>query len=89
MLYFGSNNDIKKEFEDPVCSHFDVKFLGPAKWFLQLRIHQHKGKSYTPDQHYYVLNTLQRQDPNLEFPECETPFPPDYTLLQQRQPTNE
>ncbi|KAI2503717.1 hypothetical protein MHU86_10698 [Fragilaria crotonensis] len=27
-----------------------------------------------PDQHRYVLNTLQRYDPNSEFPERDTPF---------------
>jgi hypothetical protein len=40
-----------------------------------MRIHQHKDKSYTLDQHLYVLNTLQHYNPNLEFPEGETPFP--------------
>jgi hypothetical protein len=77
MLYVGSNDAIEKEFEDSVRNHFDFKFLGPAKWFLQIRIHQHKDKSYTLDQHRYVLNTLQRYDSNSEFPERETPFPPD------------
>jgi hypothetical protein len=80
MLYVGSNDAIKKEFEDSVRNCFDVQFLGPAKWFLQMRIHQHKDKSYTLDQHCYVLNPLQRYNLNLEFPECETPFPPDYSF---------
>ena len=80
MLYVGCNDAIKKEFKDSVSNRFDVKFLGPAKWFLQMRIHQHKDKSYTLDQHCYVLNTLQCYDPNSEFPEHETPFPPDYTF---------
>ena len=49
MLYVVSNDAIRKEFEDSVHNHFNVKFLGPAKWFLQMRIHQHKEKSYTLD----------------------------------------
>jgi hypothetical protein len=48
-------------------------------------IHQHKDKSYTLDQHRYILNTLQRYDPNSEFPERETPFPPDYTFSKDNQ----
>ncbi len=55
MLYVGSNDAIKKEYS--VRNSFDVKFLGPAKWFLQMRIHQHKDKSFTLDQHCYVLDT--------------------------------
>jgi hypothetical protein len=49
MLFVGSNDAIKKEFKDSVPNCFDVKFLGPAKWFPQMRIHQHKDKSYTLD----------------------------------------
>ena len=89
MLYVGSNDAIEKEFEDSVRNRFDVKFLGPAKWFLQMRIHQHKDKSYTLDQHRYVLNTLQRYDPNSEFPERETPFPPDYTFSKDNRPVTD
>jgi hypothetical protein len=88
-LYVGSNDAIKKEFKDSVCNHFDVKFLGPAKCFLQMRIHQHKDKSYTLDQHCYALNTLQPYNPNSEFSEHETPFPPDYTFSKDNQPVND
>jgi hypothetical protein len=79
----------KKEFKDSVCNRFDVKFLGPAKWFLQMRIHQHKEKSYTLDQHCYVLNTVQCHNPNSEFPDRETPFPPDYTFSKDNRPVTD
>ena len=88
MLYAGSNDAIEKEFEDSVRNRFDVKFLGPAQWFLQMRIHQHKDSTYTLDQHRYVLNTLQRYDPNAEFPQRETPFPPDYIFSKDNRPVN-
>jgi hypothetical protein len=58
MLFVGSNGAIKKEFEDSVRNCFNMKSLGPAQWFLQMHIHQHKDISYTLDQHCYVLNTL-------------------------------
>jgi hypothetical protein len=45
MLYAGSNDSIEKAFEESVKNRFDVKFLGPAQWFLQMRIHQHKDSS--------------------------------------------
>jgi hypothetical protein len=80
MLYVGSNDSIKKQFEDSVNNCFDVKFLGPAQWFLQIFIHQHQDSTFALDQHCYVLNTLQRYNPNSEFPECDTFFPPDYTF---------
>jgi hypothetical protein len=54
-----------------------------------MRIHQHKDKSYTLDQHHYVLNTLQRYDPNSEFPERETPFPTDYTFSKDNRPVTD
>ncbi|KAI2509905.1 hypothetical protein MHU86_4470 [Fragilaria crotonensis] len=47
MLYAGSNDSIEKQFEDSVRNRFDVKFLGPAQWFLQMRIHKHSDSSYT------------------------------------------
>jgi hypothetical protein len=87
MLYVGSNDAIKKEYS--VRNSFDVKFLGPAKWFLQMRIHQHKDKSYTLDHHCYVLDTYQCNNPNLEFPEHETPFPPDNTFSKDNRPVND
>jgi len=54
-----------------------------------MRIHQLKDKSYTLDQHCYVLNTLQRYDPNSKFPERETPFPPDYTFCKDNRPVTD
>ena len=89
MLYAGSNDSIEKHFEDSVRNRFDVKFLGPAQWFLQMRIHQHKDSTYTLDQHRYVLNTLQRYDPDSEFPERDTPFPPDYVFSKDNRPVTE
>jgi hypothetical protein len=86
MLYVGSNDAIKKEFEDSVRYPFDIKFLGPSKWFLQMRIHLHTDNSFALDQHCYVLNTLQCYNPSLEFPECETPFPPGYTFSKDNRP---
>ncbi|KAI2501065.1 udp-sugar [Fragilaria crotonensis] len=89
MLYVGSNDSIEKSFEDSVRNRFDVKFLGPAQWFLQMRIHRHKDSTYTLDQHRYVLNALQRYDPHSEFPERETPFPPDYVFTKDNRPVTD
>ena len=54
-----------------------------------MRINQHKDKSYTLDQRCYILNTLHWYDPNLEFPECEIPFPPDYTFSKDNKPVTD
>jgi hypothetical protein len=86
MLFVGSNNFIEKHFDNSVENCYDVKFLGPAQWFLQMRIHQHHDSSYTLDQHCYVLNTLQHYDPTSKFPERDTPLPPDYTFSTENRP---
>ena len=52
-------------------------------------IHQHKDKRYTLDQHCYILITLQHYNPNSEFPERETPFPPDYTFSKDNRPVTD
>jgi hypothetical protein len=57
MLYVSSYDAIKKEFKDSVRNCFDVKFLGPAQWFLQMRIHLHNDKA-TPLINIATLLTL-------------------------------
>ena len=86
MLYYGSNDSIEKEFEEMVKRRFDVKFLGPAQWFLQMRIHRHSDKSYSLDQQRYALNTLRRYDPRGVYPKRATPLPPDYIYSKDNKP---
>ena len=54
-----------------------------------MRIYQHKDKTYTLDQYCYILNTLQHYDPDSEFPEQKTPFPPDYTFSKDNGPVTD
>jgi hypothetical protein len=86
MLYCGSNDTIESEFRAAVTDRFHVKFLGPAHWFLQMRIHQHKDHSYTLDQHRYALNTLQRYDPGNVIKKRQTPLPTDYIFSLENRP---
>lgn len=88
MLYFGSNDAIEKEFQEQVKRRFDVKFLGPAQWFLQMRIHRHADMTYTLDQQRYALNALRRYDPKEIYPQRKTPLPPDYIYSKENQPKN-
>ncbi|KAI2500362.1 hypothetical protein MHU86_14105 [Fragilaria crotonensis] len=46
---------------------------------------QTPDSSYTLDQHRYVLNTLQRYDPNSNS-RTRYPFPPDYTFSKDNRP---
>jgi hypothetical protein len=55
IIYVGSNDSIKKQFEDSVNNCFDVKFLGPAQWFLQMHIHQHPGSTPLRSEHPSTL----------------------------------
>jgi hypothetical protein len=48
-----------------------------------------KNKSLSLDQHCYVLKTLQHYNPNSEFPERETPFPPDNTFSKDNRPVTD
>jgi hypothetical protein len=89
MLYCGSNDAVEAEFRTAVSDRFHVKFLGPAHWFLQMRIHQHKDHSYTLDQHRYALNTIQRYDPNNVIRNRMTPLPPDYIFSRENRPKTE
>jgi hypothetical protein len=90
MLYVGSNDATKQEFANSVQNHFDVKFLGPAQWFLQMHSHQQKDTTHTLDQHCYILNTsLQRYNANSKFPEHETLFSPDFTFSKDNQPVTD
>lgn len=89
MLYCGSHDSVEQTFQAAVNDRFHVKFLGPAHWFLQMRIHQHKDRSYTLDQHRYVLNTLQRYDPDNLIKPRQTPLPPTYVFSLANRPSTD
>jgi hypothetical protein len=54
-----------------------------------LDLHNGSCKCIAIDQHCYVLNTLQRYNPNSKFPECETPFPTDLTFSKDNRPVTD
>jgi hypothetical protein len=54
-----------------------------------LDLHNGSCKCIAIDQHCYVLNTLQRYNPKLKFPERETPFPPDFTFSKDNRPVTD
>jgi hypothetical protein len=90
MLYVGSNDATKQQFTNSVQNCFDVKFLGPAQWFLQrMHSHQQKHTTHTLGQHCYVLNTLQCYNPNSKFPEHETPLAPDFAFSNNNRPVTD
>ena len=51
-----------------------------------MRIHRHNDRSYTLDQHRYVLNTLRRYDPENRYKERATPIPPEYVYTIDNRP---
>ena len=80
MLYVGSDDATKQEFKAAVRNCSNATFLGPAQRFMKLHSHQQTDTTHILDQNCYVLNTLQRYNPNSKFPEREPPFPPDFTF---------
>jgi hypothetical protein len=86
MIFCGSNDTVERDFEAAVNDRFHVKCLGPAHWFLQMRIHRHQDRTCTIDQHRYALNTLQRYDPDNVLKERMTPLPVEYAFSKENCP---
>ena len=89
MLFVGSNDEIENDFKKSVDSRFNVKFVGEAQWFLQMRIHRHSDGRYTLDQHRFSVRTLKRFDPSGDVVERDTPLPPDYVFTIDNRPKTE
>ena len=87
MLYICNNDTIKQEFKNSVRNCFNIIFLGPG-WSMVVASAYPSTQRHNPDAHnqHCFLNTLQHYDPNSKFPECETPFPPDYTFSKDSPP---
>jgi hypothetical protein len=93
MIYYGSDDEIERQFEERLKGKFNVTFNGPAQWFLQMRIYTYACKSISLDQHRYALNIVARYNP----PDApwgvpqfrETPAPTSYVFTKKNRPTNE
>jgi hypothetical protein len=93
MIYFGTDDEIEKQFENKLKGKFNITFNGPAQWFLQMRIHRYSCGSISLDQQRYALNIVNRYNP----PEApwgvpqfrETPAPTSYVFTKENRPTNQ
>ena len=56
-LYYCSDDNIRKDFEEALKSRFDLTLLGKAKWYLGMRIKQ-EDDYITLDQDQYVKNII-------------------------------
>jgi hypothetical protein len=50
MIYFGTDDDIETQFETKIKGKFNITFGGPARWFLQMRVHRYQCGSISLDQ---------------------------------------
>jgi hypothetical protein len=93
MIYFGSDDEIEKQFENNIKGKFQITFNGPAQWFLQMRIYRYSCGSISLDQHRYALNiVICYNPPDAPWgvpPFRETPAPPDYVFTKENRPTPE
>ena len=93
MIYFGTDDEIERQFENDLRGKFQISFNGPAQWFLQMRIYKYSCGSISLDQQRYALNIVDRYNP----PEApwgvpqfrETPAPLDYVFTKKNRPTAE
>jgi hypothetical protein len=93
MIYFGTDDEIERQFENGLKGKFHITFNGPAQWFLQMRIHRYSCGSISFDQQRYALNIVKRYNP----PEApwgvpqfrETPAPTSYVFTKENRPTIE
>jgi hypothetical protein len=91
MIYFGTDDEVEKKFEDGLKGKFHITFNGPAQWFLQMRIHRYSCGSISLDQQCYALNIVNRYN----LPEApwgvpqfrETPVPMSYAFTKKNRPT--
>lgn len=66
MGYFGSDDEIRREFEEGISTDFKCKLLGQMHWFLNARVTQHANFDTTVDQARYAASIIQRYLPNAE-----------------------
>ena len=92
-LYFGSNDNAEKRFENSVSKRFNIDLNGHANWFLQMRIHQYEDFSVSIDQNRYAKVILKKYCPS-DAPfgtpkHRSTPAPPTYIYSKENRPTDE
>ena len=65
QLHISNCDEMRKQFETDIASHFDVELLGQAHWHLQARITQHTNFDITLDQSRYAALICNRFTPSL------------------------
>ena len=92
-LYFGSNDEVEKQFEDCLGERFQLEILGHAHWFLGTRLYREADGSYIIDQETYskhILNRYCGPDSPWGLPPMQsTPAPSDYVYSKKNRPNEE
>jgi hypothetical protein len=92
-LYFGSDNDVEKEFAKLLEDRFKLELQGHSHWFLSTRLYREKDGSYILDQENYTKHVLQRYcdegcawgTPSFQ----STPAPIEYTYSKSNRPNDD
>jgi hypothetical protein len=89
-LYFGSNNQVEKDFIDQLSKRFNLEDQGHTHWYLSHRIYREKDGSYIMDQEQYSKHLLKKFFPD-DAPWGasvfrDTPAPPDYIYSKENRP---
>ena len=90
VLHAGNSNSIKNYLKILLSTTgLMSNSLAPAhngSWVLQMRIHQLSSSSYSLHQHCYILNALHFYDLLSKFPERDSPFSANFTVIKDNCP---
>ena len=77
MLYYGSSEQVEKDFVKELKDRFNVTDLGTAKWYLGVQLTR-TGKDYIVDQSRYIKHFLEGLKDKFNIKERRTPLPMDF-----------
>gem|GEM_PF-2876143 len=89
-LYFASKDSVRERFELSLKSKFNLTLMGKAKWYLGMRIRQHKDYIIL-DQDQYVKNITSRFEKQFKHPFKlkDSPLPSSFVPSKKDSPKTE
>ena len=89
-LYYASDDDVRKSFEEKLSKRFNLTLLGKARWYLGMRISQF-DQHIILDQDQYVKNIVSRFEKAFKHPfkTKESPLPSNFVPTKKDSPVTE
>ena len=89
-LYYASDDNVRKSFEEKLSKRFNLTLLGKARWYLGMRISQF-DQHIILDQDQYVKNIVSRFEKAFKHPfkTKESPLPSNFVPTKKDSPVTE